>query len=535
MAACAKHFVANNQEEQRGSINVELSERALQEIYLPGFKAAVDAGVLTFMGAYNKLRGEHCCHNDYLLNTILKDQWGFDGLVMSDWGGAHDTRQAALNGLDLEMGTHLTDYDSFYLADPFLKLLRSGEIDESVVNDKVYRILYVMLHTNMVADRKKGAFNTPEHQQLTRKLGEEAVVLLKNDGILPLDAGAVKSVAVIGENAVRELAYGGGSSAIKALYEVTPLQGLVDIVGDQVDLHFSMGYSSEETTDAMIERAVETAQAADVAVVFGGLNHDVRNDSEMEDRLGMKLPYRQDDLIAAVTAANPKTVVVNISGSPVNMQRWLDAVPAVVQGWYAGMEAGHVFADVLFGNVNPGGKLTFTFPKTLADSPAHAIGEYPGDNGTVHYKDDIFVGYRYFDTMDVEPQFGFGHGLSYTTFEYGDVTVTETENGVVELSCEVTNTGGMAGSEVVQAYVQDVKCKVERPQKELKGYKKVHLEPGETQTVRIRLDAWAFAYFHPKKERRQADRGDFVFHVGSSSRDIRQTAPYQLAKNIILE
>jgi len=538
VAACAKHFVANNQEKQRGSINVKVDERTLQEIYLPGFKAAVTEGnVLSVMGAYNKVRGQHCCHNDYLLNTVLKGDWGFKGVVISDWGGTHDTYEAALNGLDIEMGTDLKDFDSFYLADPFLKALKNGDIDEKVLDEKVYRILYVRFHTNMKKDRKQGEFNTPKHQQLTKKMAHEAVVLLKNENnLLPLDSTQIKSIAVIGENAVREHAYGGGSSSIKALYEVTPLEGLINAVGMDMDLNFSAGYSSEETTDDMINRAAETAEQADVAIVFGGLNHNVGNDSEMADRTSMKLPYRQDELIQKIVKANPKTIVVNISGSPVNMQQWIEDVPGVLQGWYAGMEAGNAFADILFGAVNPSGKLAFTFPKKLSDSPAHTMGNYPGKDGVVHYEEGVLVGYRYFDTKEIEPQFCFGHGLSYTNFDYQNLTISsQKDDKAAVVECNVTNTGKVKGAEIVQVYVGDEKSTLYRPVQELKGFQKVNLEPGETKKVTVTLDGSAFAYFNLENNQCIAEKGRFTIRVGSSSRDIRLQDSFELEKTIVIE
>jgi len=534
ISSCVKHFALNNQEYQRGTINVEVDERALREIYLPAFKAAVQAGgVWSVMGAYNQLRGQHCCHNDYLLNKILKEEWGFQGLVMSDWDGTHDTRQAALNGLDLEMGTE-TNYANFYLAQPYLNGLKSGEFPIAGLDEKVRRNLRVLIATHVLdANRKPGSFNTAAHQSVARQVAEEGVVLLKNENhALPLDPAKIASIAVIGENAVRLHAHGGDSSGIKAFYEVTPLQGLVNRAGKAVNIIFSEGYQKGGGADLAV-RAVSAAKAADVVIYIGGLNHDKGFDCEGADRKDLKLPYGQDELIQRIVAANPRTIVV-LEGTMVEMDAWLDQVPAVLQAWYPGMEGGNALARVLFGDVNPSGKLPATFPKKLSDSPAHALGNYPGANGTVTYAEGLLVGYRWFDTKHIEPLFPFGHGLSYTAFAYSNLKLTPTETGVTA-EFEIRNSGQIAGAEVAQLYVHPVKPGVVRPEKELKGFKKIFLKPGERQTVSLPLPKAAFAFYRPERKSWVAEQGAYKILAGGSSRELPLQGEFQLAETSVVK
>jgi beta-glucosidase len=495
VASCVKHFAANNQEFERDTINVEMDERTLREIYLPAFQAAVqEAGVVAVMGAYNKFRGEYCCQNDYLLNKILKGEWGFQGLVISDWNATHDTRGAVLGGLDLEMGTKTNSYDDYYLARPFLEALRAGEYPMSLLDDKVRRNLRQMLRPHPT-----GSLNTTAHQETARRVAEEGIVLLKNDGLLPLDPAKILSMAVIGQNAVRWQSRGGGSSTIKALYEVTPLQGIVRRIGDHANVAYSPG-----------SNAVAAARAADVAVVVGGLHHSRELDSEGHDRKDLGLPDGQAELIQQVVAANPRTVVV-LMGTVVEMDPWLAKVPAVLQVWYPGMEGGNALARVLFGDVNPSGKLPCTFPKRLADSPAHALGAYPGTNGTVRYAEGRLVGYRWFDAKHIEPLFPFGHGLSYTRFEYSALNVTP---HFVEF--ELANVGSRAGAEIAQVYIRGPEA-----YQELKGFRKVYLQPGEKQKVRIPLGKSSFAHYSPERGGWFVQAGPYTIRVGASSRDIR--------------
>jgi beta-glucosidase len=533
VAACVKHFAANNQEWERGTINVEMDERALREIYLPAFRAAVqEAQVWAVMGAYNKFRGEHACHNNYLLNKVLKEEWGFQGLVVSDWDGTHDTREAVLNGLDLEMGTE-KPYDNFYLAGPFREGLRKGEFPMSILDDKVRRNLRQMIAIGALNGRGQGAINTKAHQDTARRVAEEGIVLLKNDGgALPLDDAKIKSVAVIGENAVQLQAYGGGSARIKAFYEITPLEGIVRRAGQRVNVTYSTGYSPEPDPN-LIDRAVRAASQADVAIIVGGLNHSKYFDAEASDRKDMKLPYRQDELIQRVVEANPRTIVVFLGGGPMEMGPWLAKVPAVMMAWYPGMEGGNALARVLFGDVNPSGKLPCTFPKRLEDSPAHALGAYPGKNGQEVYLEGILVGYRWFDTKKIEPLFPFGYGLSYTNFKYSSLNLTEGKDPkgpVVTAEFEIENTGTREGGEVAQIYVNQAQPRLPRPVKELKGFQKVFLKPGEKQRVSIPIERSAFAYYDPDKKGWIAEKGEFTILIGSSSRDIRLESKFTLTQ-----
>jgi len=534
ISSCVKHFALNNQEFERNRINVEVDDRALHEIYLPAFKTAVqEAGVWSVMGAYNQFRGQHCCENDLLLNKILKDEWGFKGLVVSDWGGVHDTREAALNGLDLEMGTD-KNYNDFYLAQPYLDGLKSGGLPMAGLDDKVRRNLRVMFATHFLdADRKPGSLNTAAHQAVARRVAEEGVVLLKNKNhTLPLDEAKVKTIAVIGENATRLHAHGGDSSGIKAFYEITPLQGILNRAGKTVNVIYSEGYQKNGGAD-LAKRAIAAAKSADVVIYIGGLNHDKGFDCEGADRKDMKLPYGQDELIHKIVAANPKTIVV-LEGTMVEMDAWLDKVPALLQAWYPGMEGGNALARVLFGDVNPSGKLPATFPKKLSDSPAHAPGNYPGTNGTVTYAEGLLVGYRWFDAKNIEPQFPFGFGLSYTTFKYSNLKLIEADGGtngtIVTAQFEIKNTGPRAGAEVAQLYVHQKNPGLPRPDQELKAFEKVFLKPGEAETVSLPLDKTAFSFYDPGKNGWVAEQGDFKIRVGGSSRSVALQGDYRLAE-----
>ena len=558
VASCVKHFAGNNQERQRGSIDVEMDDRTMREIYLPPFKAAVqEGGALAVMAAYNKFRGQYCSQNDLLLNTILKGEWGFQGLVMSDWTGVHDTRGAVEGGLDLEMGT-ARPYDDFYLARPFREGIQQGYYPVALLDDKVRRNLREMFAVGVFDARGPGSLNTADHQAAARKIAEAGIVLLKNQGdALPLDATKLKSIAVIGENAVQQFASGGQSAGVKAFYEITPLAGLLKRVGPLVDVTFSMGYHQparrprrpgngpggrradgqpiEAGPDpALLERAVQAARSSDVAIIVAGLNHSF--DSEGSDRPDLKLPYGQDELIRRVVEANPRTVVVLMSGGAVEMDPWLAQVPAVVQAWYPGMEGGAALAGILFGDVNPSGKLPCTFPRRLADSPAHALNAYPGVDGVEPYTEGLLVGYRWFDTKQIAPLFPFGHGLSYTRFAYSGLRLlpgVDAKGPVVTARFEITNVGARAGGEVAQLYMHQAKPGLPRPSQELKGFRKVFLEPGKTQTVSIPLDRSAFAFFDPAKQGWLSEKGSFTVLIGSSSRDIRLQGPFRLGKTTL--
>ena len=666
VAACVKHYALNNQEWNRGWVNAITDERALREIYLPAFEATVKAGAYTFMSAYNRFRGQFCGENKYLLHDILKGEWGFDGLVVSDWGGTHSTRDAAVNGLDIEMGTS-DNYATFYFANPLSEAVERGEIPVSVVDDKVRRILRMMIRMHKLDPvlRKAGSRNTAEHQQAVRDIASEAVVLLKNNGVLPLDINKTLKLAVIGENANMKHADQGGSSAIRALYEITPLEGLKRRGGDMVKITYVEGYRDGDDSvmldsikdtciqsfdpksgvrswkgeyfngkdlqgqpvmvrydkgvdfnwqgdspgsglpvdgfsarwtadirptangsyrvglisddgsrlkingktvldhwgdhgaeqkdtkvelaagqtyrfeveyydaggDAVVKlgwiapdsqrsdpkvefaEAIKAAKEADAVVIFGGLNH--RYDAEGVDRRDMRLHGRQNELIEAVAAANPRTAVFLIGGSAVEMP-WIDKVPCVLQAWYGGMEGGSAIADIVFGDVNPSGKLPITFPKRLEDVPAHAIGQY--NDQDCEYKESLLVGYRYYDTKRVEPLFPFGHGLSYTKFAYTNLTI---DPKTLEVKVDIKNVGRCKGKEVAQLYVRDIDSTVARPFKELKGFEKVELAPGETKRITFKLNERSLAFYDATARRWMAEAGEFEIYVGSSSRDLR--------------
>lgn len=538
IAACVKHYIANNQETARNTINIKMDERTLREIYLPGFKAAVqEGGVYTVMGAYNKFRGQYCTHNEYLIKYLLKEELGFKGAVISDWGAVHNTREALLNGTDVEMGTDLSmlpdpDYGKFYMGDTVVSLVKNNKVAESVIDDKVRRILGVMYKTNMFDERKPGAFNTKEHQNTALKIAEEAIVLLKNDNVLPLKKAETNNIAVIGANATKKHASGGGSSQVNAKYEVTPLEGIKNIANENAQITFAQGYKiAEDATadDKLIQEAVNAAKNSETAIVVGGFVHgysdawsDNAYDAEGTDKPDIQLPFGQDELINAVIEANPNTIVVLYGGGPSDMSKWVDKAKGIIQAWYPGMEGGNALAEIIFGEVNPSGKLPVTFPKKLNDSPAHAMDNYPfTEDKTLEYKEGVFVGYRYFDSKNIEPQFCFGHGLSYTTFEYGDLNITSTGNNGYSIKLKVTNTGNRQGKEVVQLYIKDDESSVDRPEKELKAFKKIALEAGESKEVELTIDASAFKYFDTNKGDWYLEPGKFEILVGASSKDIR--------------
>jgi beta-glucosidase len=551
VAACVKHFAVNNQETQRGTINVELDERTLREIYLPAFKAAVtEANALAVMGAYNKVRGVYCCESDYLLNKILKDQWGFKGAVISDWGAVHSTDLAAVSGLDIEMGTS-GPYERYFLADPFLEGLKNGKYPVPAVDEKVRRILYVMFKLNLIGKnnaKRNGALNAPDHHDAARRIAEEAIVLLKNEqNLLPLSAGAYKTIAVIGDNAIAKHTHAGYGATVKASYEITPLEGIAKLVGDGAKVSFAQGYpapnprggrrgAAAPTTapEQLAAEAVALAKRSDLVIYVGGLNHTRNYDDEGSDRRDLKLTPGQDELLTQLLAANPKTVVVLNGGGPIDMTAWLDKAPAVLMSWYGGMEAGNALARVLFGEVSPSGKLPCTFPKALSDSPAHALNAFPGSNGVVKYEEGVLVGYRWFDTKQIEPLFPFGHGLSYTSVEYSNLKLVPAADSaaVVTVQFDLTNTGQREGAEVAQVYVQDVQSTLSRPTRELKGFRKIALKPGEKKTVSIPLDRAALSYYDPDQSAWIAEAGDFVIHVGSSSRDLKLKETFKLAQTI---
>lgn len=552
VAACVKHYALNNQEEYRGHINVNLSDRALHEIYLPAFKAAVVEGkVWSIMGSYNQLRGEHCCHNDLLLNKILKTDWKFDGAVITDWGGAHDTHQAIMNGLDIEMGSYTNGlsskakfgYEDYYLANPFLELLKKGEVPVSVLDNKAARILRLIFRTAMAPDRPYGRFVNPDHSATALKVAEEGIVLLKNDKqFFPVPAGKYRKIAVIGENATRSVTEGGGSSTLKVKYEVSPLEGLMEKYGKE-HIVYSQGYASgpsmydrEEpstmNTDSLFKAAVETAKTTDVVFFIGGLNKNHFQDSEGGDRKTYELPFGQDKLIEAILKVNKNVAVMLISGNAVAMP-WIKEVPAIVQTWYLGSEGGNAIAAVLSGAVNPSGKLPFSFPKKLEDNAAHSFGElsYPGDSINQFYKEDVLVGYRWFDTKKIAPQFAFGYGLSYTTFEYGKITTDKKSyaaDETIKVSFTLKNTGTVDGAEAVQVYASQPKATVMRPAKELKAFTKVFLKVGEVKNIDLEIKVKDLAFFNETTQAWTIEPGAFVLRNAASSAEVKSSVSIQV-------
>ena len=548
VACSVKHFAVNNQETNRTTVDVECSERALREIYLPAFKAAVqEGGALTVMAAYNKFRGEFCAENNYLVRKILRNEWGFDGVYVTDWGAAHSTVPSMEAGLDLEMGTLIDKYEDWYYANPLIEAVKSGKIPMSLVDEKVGDVLRVMIKTNVLDPKKRfgpGSMNTKEHQQATYDAAAEAIVLLKNqNNLLPLDFSSIKSLAVIGDNATRKHSNGGLSSEIKAVYEVTPLGALRAKWGDKVDIRFAQGYeklstfvegsnngqssgtfsSKTQESDALLKEAVEVARTSDVALLVCGLNHDY--DTESFDRLNMDIPYGQVELIQEVVKANPRTIVVMIAGSPLNMAAVDICSPAIVWAWFNGMEGGNALVDVLSGKVNPSGKMPFTTPVSLDQSPAHALGNFPGRDLKVNYEEDILVGYRWFDTKGLPVVYPFGYGLSYTTFDYSNLNTdkeTYDQADTIQATFTLTNTGDREGAEVAQLYVSDPVCSVMRPVKELKGFKKVFLKPGESRRITLDIPVSSLAFYSEAQSQFVVEPGEFILQLGASASDITQ-------------
>ncbi len=536
VSACVKHFAVNNQETGRTTINTIVDERTLHEIYFPAFKAAVqEGGVWAVMGAYNKFNGQYCCHNSYLLNDVLRKQWGFDGVVVSDFGGTHDTQEAIDNGLDMEFGTDLGSAEAFQnyrLGAPYLKLLKSNRASEEVLNEKVRRVLRMMYRTNMSEERPWGSLASEEHALAARRIAEEGIVLLKNDRrILPLSAESLTHLLVVGENAVKRMSRDGGSSETKSKYEVTPFDGICKYAANRIRIDYQPGYSSvasKAVNDSLHAEAVKAAKGADLVLYIGGMNKSLYQDCEGVDRQSYRLPYGQDALISALSAANPQVVAVMVCGNAYAMP-WHKEVPAVVQAWYGGTEAGHAIASVLFGETNPSGKLPFSFPVKIEDSPAHAFDAYPGNGDTVEYKEGIWVGYRWFEKKKIEPLFAFGHGLSYTSFDYGPITLDKKEmksTDSLAITLPVTNSGGRAGAETVQLYIRDEKSTLPRPLKELKGFKKVKLAPGETAEVHFTVGKEALSFYHPERHEWVTEPGKFRVLAGAASDDIRASAVF---------
>lgn len=570
VSACVKHYCLNNDEEYRNQVNVVVSDRALHEIYLPAFKAAVEQGkAWAIMGAYNLYKDEHNCHNQYTLSKILKGDWAFDGVVVSDWGGCHDTDQAVKNGLDMEFGSWTNGlsagtsnaYDNYFLATPYIIGIQSGKYTTKELDDKVRRVLRLFFRTTMNRNRPHGFLCSESHYEAARRIADEGIVLLQNKGnILPIDRNKAKRILVVGENAIKMMTVGGGSSSLKVQREILPLEGLRQRFGNDVVVDYARGYVGDvsgeyngvttgqklkdnRSESKLIAEAVEKAKNADYVIVVGGLNKSDYQDCEGHDRKQYELPYAQNRLIEALAKTTKRLVYVNISGNAVAMP-WKDKVGAIVQAWFIGSEAGNAIADVLMGDANPSGKLPFTWYASLNDCGAHALNTYPGTWRSAkdksagsskiideEYKEGVYVGYRWTDKNNIKPTFAFGHGLSYTTFSMSNLRLSAkemTRDGKLTFTVTVKNTGSKRGAETVQLYIKDKKSSVDRPVKELKGFKKVWLEPGEQKDVDMTIDNNALAYYDETTGTWKSEDGEFDALVGNASDNIMLKSRFML-------
>ena len=570
-AVCIKHFAVNNQETNRGSVDAQIDERTLREIYLKPFESAVvEGGAMSVMPAYNKVNGDYCSENEHLLNEILRGEWGFKGFTVSDWGGTHSTMGAMLHGLNVQMT------GSNYLGQPVIDSIKVGKLTEEMVNEKVKQILRVRYAIEAIPDDVANTKMTsqPECQDIAKQVAEKSIVLLKNQGgVLPI-AKSVKKIAVIGQNAVLKTQSGGMGAGVKALYEVTPLEGICKRAGADIEVKYAPGYKNfpgrrwgppsatanpleaaaiDEAADPdLCAEAVALAKEADLVIFFGGTNKSI--ETEGSDRQNIDLPTGQNEVAAALYAANPNLVTVLISGGPTDLRQLEPVSPAIVQGWWNGTEGGTALAEVLFGDIAPSGKLPFTFPAKLEDSPAYAMGNFPdktqgGDLFTLMYRQDrtrmtreqiqemmakmpkpvskytegSLVGYRWYDTKNVKPMYAFGHGLSYVDFEYGAVKAAAKKD-VVKVTFNLTNKGGMTADEVVQLYVARPEATVEWPAKELKAFDRVTLAAGETKTVTLEIPVKDLRYWNVDKNAWDLEHGKLVLLLGAASDDIRQQA-----------
>ncbi len=544
--ACVKHFAANNQETNRDFVDVQIDERTLREIYLPAFEAAIkEAHSYSIMGAYNKFRGEYLCENDYMLNKILRDEWGFKGVVVSDWAAVHTTVKSLNSGLDIEMGTPKA-FNDFFLADKLIAATKAGEISEAEINKHIKRILNVLFQVKAIGakDRAKGSIATEAHYQDAYKIASEAIVLLKNENnALPLQLDGVKSIAVIGNNATKKNALGGFGAGVKTKREITPLEGLKNRLPSSIKINYAEGYleryevknkgnlgditmngpvTIDQLDPAKLEEAIEAAKNSDVAIVFAGSNRDY--ETEASDRRNLNLPFGQEELIKKIVAVNPKTIVVLIAGAPFDIEAIKNKTNALVWSWFNGSEGGNALADVLLGTVNPSGKLPWTMPKNIMDSPAHATNSFPGDK-TVSYAEGILVGYRWFDTKKIEPLYPFGYGLSYTTFAFENAKTDKkvyTINETITVSVTVKNTGKRDGKEVVQLYAAKSDSKIDRAAQELKGFQKVWVAAGNSQTITIQVPVKELAYYNVATKKWTVEPGNYTLKAGRSSRDIQK-------------
>lgn len=549
VGCCLKHFVLNDQETDRYSVNVNVSERALHEIYLRPFQKAVEqANVWSIMGSYNRWQNTQCCHNDVLLNGILKESWHWDGALVSDWNGTHDTWEAATGGLDIEMGTEKRQpftYDDYYLGNAFERLVLDGKVSTDVLDAKVSRVLRLIFRTAMNPDKVIGSLCSEAHYDACRKIGEEGIVLLKNErSLLPINPTLYRRILVVGENATRSLTQGGGSSELKTLYDVSPLEALRNTFGDLID--YAQGYTSGRALynrvdavepalqQSLHDEAINKARQADLILFIGGMNKNHRQDCEDGDRESYDLSFGQSELIAELAKIQKKTVVITFGGNPYAMP-WLKQVPALLHCWYLGSEAGNALVNVLSGRVSPSGKLPVTFAAKYEDYPFVKYGEeaYPGVNKQVYYKEDLFVGYRHFTSNNVKALFPFGYGLSYTTFAYDKMNVAanmkEGSLNDVTLQMTITNTGKSAGKEVAQVYVTFPAEIAPRPVKELKGFAKTRLlQPGESETISITIPASELQHYDESQHSWTFTSGTYTFCVGSHANDVRSKGSLQL-------
>ena len=570
VAACVKHYCLNNDEEFRHQVNVIVSDRALHEIYLPAFKAAVEKGkTWGIMGSYNLYKNEHNCHNQWTLNKILKGDWKYDGVVVSDWGGAHDLEQSVKNGLDIEFGTW-TDgltmgatnaYDNYYLSLPYMRAIQEGKFTQKELNDKVRRVLRLFYRTTMNPNRPHGFLCSESHYAAARQIAEEGIILLQNkNNVLPINTQKAKRVLVVGENAIKMMTVGGGSSSLKVQREISPLEGLkARLAKDGIDVDYARGYVGDVTGNyngvttgqnlndnrseaELIAEAIEKAKTANYVIMFGGLNKSDFQDCEGHDRKQFELPYNQDKLIEALAKTNKNFVYVNISGNAVAMP-WKEKVAGIVQGWFIGSESGEALASILTGDANPCGKLPFTWVNSLNEVGAHALNTYPGtwrkEGGTntkgniidEEYKEGIYVGYRWTDKERIKPTFAFGHGQSYTQFAISNLRSDKsdlTQDDTIAFTVNVKNTGKRAGSEVVQLYIHDVKSSVDRPKKELKGFQKVYLQPGENKDVTITINKEALSFYDESSSSWKAEAGKFEALVGNASDNLKLKKVFEL-------
>lgn len=570
VSACVKHYCLNNDEEYRHQVNVIVSDRALHEIYLPAFKAAVEKGkTWGIMGSYNLYKNEHNCHNQWTLNKILKGDWKYDGVVVSDWGGAHDLEQSVKNGLDIEFGTW-TDgltmgatnaYDNYFLSLPYMRAIQEGKFTQKELNDKVRRVLRLFYRTTMNPNRPHGFLCSESHYAAARQIAEDGIVLLQNkNNVLPINTQKAKRVLVVGENAIKMMTVGGGSSSLKVQREISPLEGLkARLAKDGIDVDYARGYVGDVTGNyngvttgqnlndnrseaELIAEAIEKAKTADYVIMFGGLNKSDFQDCEGHDRKQFELPYNQDKLIEALAKANKNFVYVNISGNAVAMP-WKEKVAGIVQGWFIGSESGEALASILTGDANPCGKLPFTWVNSLNEVGAHALNTYPGtwrkEGGTntkgniidEEYKEGIYVGYRWTDKERIKPTFAFGHGQSYTQFAISNLRSDKsdlTQDDTIAFTVNVKNTGKRAGSEVVQLYIHDVKSSVDRPKKELKGFQKVYLQPGENKDVTITINKEALSFYDELSSSWKAEAGKFEALVGNASDNLKLKKVFEL-------